>query len=1066
MLFTSHSSAAELQSDIFRFVQTNSILEGVGPFEDGYIYPIPRIIGFFMLNDNRLNDDSDIDEYSFEIVEGDPSIFEISGGELFYKKAFDYEKQSVYPLRIRVTLPMPNGSVLEDSFNLEIKDRLELDELNCSEEESVPFPGRLDPFPGLKVIENYTDKNTFFVAFIGSIDDSQGGLNFINSADYAYSIVSGDSEHFNLRLDGNLSATSIFDYEEKSSYNLTIRSTRRDCAYLEETITVEIEDEVNEEEDNPFIPCPQDLIGRSTASGRIEISSNIISESYNGVYSSKGEPIGQLQTQCADFFYTFYDYSIVGGEGSENFIINDQNYLVANEDLDYEEKSFYVLTIRATAPHDGSFIEQDIFIKVIDYALECSINNTTGAGTLSLSDNTVPINHQEVKGEENTFGWWNVGAFIVDGGVDSATEYDFEMLELEARDTFDISLGTLRAIKPLTEDSYTFTVIAQEPGCGGTLQKTFTINTQERLDADKALDSGNGTNNTADGLIVLSENVAPENWKNGFIGKLEKHKFPVGYLAVADSIDDILGLDFEKGDNNVYDYSIVGGDRFDFEIVSHTSFDGSYDVLQTKFPLDYETKSSYSVTVRATNRQNSKFLERTFTIYVQDLNRLEPSVKAYSLFNGATKSAAGNISLSRQEFLETDGVGERIVSLIDIDDGDYYRNDYYDLSLVSGDTSNFEIRGNRSLYAVGDFDFDEKSSYNIGIRATEPDGDYLEQEFQIQVTENVIPGTITLSNTKINEGDYGSEGRLVGRLDVEDGLFDGLIFEYSLLDADVQFSLAGNFLMAKGKFHAETQDLYPVTVRATDPNGEFLDQVFILEVEPGEDDDSEGENIARGTLTITDNSVPHNSSLSRYIIGFVQVVDGDFARFRYDYSLQSNNTDLFEISSSGTLTAIAPLNYFEKPLHQIRVRATEPDGDYLESTLTILVENPGGIDDGLGDDFPDPSDSKPDVRFRDGNQIISEGTISKDIATYNTFEPIVSFNTSQKMDNAIFSLRGPKKIRRFFAIRDNKLILKRPLKPKFARRLRRKGVMRLRVLGISQSRETSTQTIILPLPVN
>lgn len=95
---------------------------------------------------------------------------------------------------------------------------------------------------------------------------------------------------------------------------------------------------------------------------------------------------------------------------------------------------------------------------------------------------------------------------------------------------------------------------------------------------------------------------------------------------------------------------------------------------------------------------------------------------------------------------------------------------------------------------------------------------------------------------------------------------------------------------------------------------------------------------ASGTLTLSGNEVSENRDFDS-IIGFIGVDDGDFSRFEYDYSIVSDNTNLFKIENDRTLYTNAALDYEAQSSHTVRIRATAPSGDFLEQDFIIVVIN-------------------------------------------------------------------------------------------------------------------------------
>jgi hypothetical protein len=115
-----------------------------------------------------------------------------------------------------------------------------------------------------------------------------------------------------------------------------------------------------------------------------------------------------------------------------------------------------------------------------------------------------------------------------------------------------------------------------------------------------------------------------------------------------------------------------------------------------------------------------------------------------------------------------------LVGLFSTDDPDHNDTHVYDLVDGSGsqDNPSFQIAGN-ALYAIGSFDFETKSSYNIRVRSTDAKGLKKRKSFTIEVTDAFRPGVETLAATKVKAASACLRGSLLddGGLDLLEGGF-------------------------------------------------------------------------------------------------------------------------------------------------------------------------------------------------------------------------------------------------------------------------------------------------------
>ena len=112
------------------------------------------------------------------------------------------------------------------------------------------------------------------------------------------------------------------------------------------------------------------------------------------------------------------------------------------------------------------------------------------------------------------------------------------------------------------------------------------------------------------------------------------------------------------------------------------------------------------------------------------------------------------------------------------------------------------------------------------VRATDPGGLYVEQEFTVTVV-NVAPTDITLDNNTVAEDV--ELGVVVGALSATDPEMD--VVTFSLVDdSGGLFGISGNNLIVLGVLDFETSISHNVTVRATDSNDNTYDEVFSISV--------------------------------------------------------------------------------------------------------------------------------------------------------------------------------------------------------------------------------------------
>jgi len=287
--------------------------------------------------------------------------------------------------------------------------------------------------------------------------------------------------------------------------------------------------------------------------------------------------------------------------------------------------------------------------------------------------------------------------------------------------------------------------------------------------------------------IALSNSSVAENSPTGTV---------VGTLSAIDADGD-----------DTFTYELVTGDGAD----NNAAFQIVGNELQTAAVFDYESKSTYTIRVRATDLTGAS-IEKTLTIHIS--NVLEPQVLTLS-----HNAVAEN--LPRDTL-----VGQ--LGLTDAPDGSIrYR-------LVGGQGASgngkFRISGNE-LFTSARFNFEKQASYSIRVQAIDSEGNVTIQVFTIQVTDVAdAPTAITLSNSTV----LGNKraGTTIGRLTASSPNA-GERFQFTLVDgaADNElFRLRGNALKTNARFDSAGQSTYTIRVRVTDGDGQSFEQEFTITI--------------------------------------------------------------------------------------------------------------------------------------------------------------------------------------------------------------------------------------------
>lgn len=167
-------------------------------------------------------------------------------------------------------------------------------------------------------------------------------------------------------------------------------------------------------------------------------------------------------------------------------------------------------------------------------------------------------------------------------------------------------------------------------------------------------------------------------------------------------------VDPNSGDTHTY--SLSGVDASQFVVIGST--------LTTNASFDFETRSSYQITVRTTDG-GGLFVDVPFTIQVSDVAEGGPNQKPTQ------------VELTGSSVAENQAIGSTVglLNTVDPDAGDTHT-----YTLIGGDIGSFQIVGNQ-LKTAAIFDFETKSSYLARVRTTDAGGLFVAKTFAISVTD-------------------------------------------------------------------------------------------------------------------------------------------------------------------------------------------------------------------------------------------------------------------------------------------------------------------------------------------
>ncbi len=752
--------------------------------------------------------------------------FTISNDSLFANQLFDFETKKTY--LVYLTTSDIAGTTFTKSFTISIKDSLD-----------IPTD--------ILISNNDVSENASLNTFIGKISTVDANLPGPN--DYTYSLVSGIGSTNNgsfLVSNDSLFANVVFDYEIKKSYGIRLKTTLVNGMYVEKTFTVMV---VNEIDNILDVFLSKDSIYENNQ-GAAEV----------GALSCASQDIGGVFT-----------YNLVAGAGDDDnasfSIIN--NKLLFTAAANYESKNTYSVRLIGSNALSQTF-EKSFIIKI---------------GDANDKPSLVQLSNQNIN--ENA----PLNAFVGNCTAldeDSQEQFTFEFDNSVINDNAYFNL--LSSGNLLTKGNFDYES-----------KKTFNVSI-------KVTDHA--------GLSMINQFIIDVN---------DVNEIPVGINSAALELDENLPSStligkFTTVDNdtsNTHTYYLAPGDGSD----DNYSFYIYGDQLLSLESFNYETKKEFKIRVRSTD-QNSLSLEKTFTVYIKNVNEA-PSL--ISLSNDTLNDNASALS---------------VVGVLTTTDEDGGNNFVY--SLVSGagdqDNASFGFDGEK-LKVMVPIDYESKDSYSIRIRATDAGGKFTEQEFIITVKDlNDVSSDLILSNKEIYENEPASQ--IVATLSsIDQDLNDKFTYSFNNIGTNNNnsFSISNDTLRANQVFDFESKKSYVVYLASTDSAGASFTKAFSISIKDTLDIPAD---IAISSINISENAA------SKTFVGKLSTLDANLpGPNAYNYSLVagavSNDNSSFQVIND-TLYSNVVFDYETKNSYTIRLKSTLVNNMFVEKTIAINIVD--GID--------------------------------------------------------------------------------------------------------------------------
>ncbi|MEL6562316.1 MAG: immunoglobulin-like domain-containing protein, partial [Bacteroidota bacterium] len=346
-------------------------------------------------------------------------------------------------------------------------------------------------------------------------------------------------------------------------------------------------------------------------------------------------------------------------------------------------------------------------------------------------------------------------------------------------------------------------------------------------------------------------------------------------------------------------YSLGGSDAGSFNLGAST---GEMTFITSP---DFETQSSYSVIITATDNSNNA-ADLMLTITVNDLDEGAP------VFTSATDvSVDENISTSEIFYTATATDGGTIT-----------------YSLGGSDAGGFNLGSSSGeLTFIASPDFETQSNYSVTITATDDSNNTADLMLTITINDldeeaPVFTSAIDVSvdeNISTSEIFYTATATDGGTITYSLGGSDANSFNLGASSGEMTFTTSPDF---------ETQSSYSVTITAMDDSNNAADLMLTITV----NDLDEGAPVFTSATGV---SVDENISTSE-IFYIATATDGG----TITYSLGGNDASSFNLgASSGELTFITSPDFETQSSYSVTITAMDESNNAADLMLTISVND-------------------------------------------------------------------------------------------------------------------------------
>ena len=564
-------------------------------------------------------------------------------------------------------------------------------------------------------------------------------------------------------------------------------------------------------------------------------------------------------------------YSLEDADDAAAFDIDETTgQLLTSAALDYETQASYSVTVVAEDSR-GASATIEVTISVTDEDENEPPSFDSDSTTRSVAENT-PAGH-------------DIGAPVQATDPDSGDTLSYSLEDTDDAAAFDIDeatgqLLTSAALDYETQASYSVTVVAEDSqGASATIEVTISV-TDEDENEPPSFDSDSTTRSVA------------ENTPAG-------HDIGAPVQATDPDSGDTLSYSLEDAD-----------DAAAFDI------DEATGQLLTSAALDYETRSSYSVTVAARDTDGAG-------------DSIEVTIEVTDANDAPSFDSTDNMRSVAENTEPGQAIGDPVTAT-DPDSGDTLSYSLED----TGDAAAFDIDAATGQLLTGAaLNREEKSSYSVTVVAEDSGGESATTEVTIAVTDVNEPPSFDSDSTTRSVAENTPAGHDIGEpVQATDPDSDEtLTYRLEGADADAfDINSTTGQLRTSAPLNREEKSSYSVTVVAEDSHGESATieiTIAVTDVNEPPSFDSDA----------TKRSVTENTPAGHDIGEPVTATDPD-SHETLTYRLEGADADAFDIdSTTGQLRTSAPLDNETQASYSVTVVAEDSHGESATIEVTIAV---------------------------------------------------------------------------------------------------------------------------------